>query len=161
MASKKRKELSLAEKIKVIKASEGQSQRQIDASFDIPKTTVSNILKRKVDLLDAYDSNQSPQRKRVCIRTDRSVELDKSVFEWFSRKRALNLPVSGPLLQEKARDLAEKLGITDFKASNGWLEKFKSCHNISFQTICGERGSVDPECISDWKAKVPDMILRI
>ena len=68
--------------------------------------------------------------------------MDKTVYEWFQQKRAQNIPLSGPLIQEKALETANSLGISDFKASNGWLDHFKTRHNIIGKLICGERGSV-------------------
>jgi hypothetical protein len=44
--------------------------------------------------------------------------------------RNSNIPVSGPMLQEEALIIAERLEIKSFTASNGRLEKFKKQHNI-------------------------------
>jgi hypothetical protein len=38
--------------------------------------------------------------------------------------RSQSLPVSGPMIQVKALEFVAELGITDFKASNGWLERY-------------------------------------
>ncbi|GBM73643.1 hypothetical protein AVEN_195936-1 [Araneus ventricosus] len=80
--------------------------------------------------------------------TERS-EIDEVLMKWFRPARAKNIPVSGVLLQEKARELGESLGLETFKASNGWLEKFRTCHNISFKQICGEEKSVNPNEVTD------------
>ena len=40
---------------------------------------------------------------------------------------------------EKADILAAKLGHPDFKASQGWLDRFKKRHNVVFKAIGGER----------------------
>ena len=37
------------------------------------------------------------------------------------KARANNIPVSGPILTEKAEQLASELGKPDFKATEGWL----------------------------------------
>ncbi|GBN67484.1 hypothetical protein AVEN_87784-1 [Araneus ventricosus] len=50
-------------------------------------------------------------------------------MKWFRSARAKNIPVIGVLLQEKAREVGESLGLETFKASNGWLEKL-----INFQS---------------------------
>ena len=60
----------------------------------------------------------------------------------FSVNRALNLPISGPLIQEKALSVAEKLGIANFKASNGWLDRFKTSHNIGTSPAGASQGKV-------------------
>lgn len=47
------------------------------------------------------------------------------MFEWFCKVRKQNIPVSGTLIQEKARG-----SHLHFTASNGWLEKFRKKHGI-------------------------------
>ena len=54
-----------------------------------------------------------------------------------------NLPVSGTLLQEKAKEIAIARCDHDFKASNGWLEAFRQRHKLTFSTICGESKDVE------------------
>ena len=69
---------------------------------------------------------------------------------WFTQARALNLPVPGPILQIKARELALAMGYSDFSCSTGWLERFKSRHGIVFRKMCGESGSVTADMTADW-----------
>ena len=47
MTSIKRNELNLQKKIELIKKSSGQSQRQLAEKYNIGKTQVASILKRK------------------------------------------------------------------------------------------------------------------
>ena len=59
------------------------------------------------------------------IKNDYGKRIDDETYEWFVAQRAKNLPISGPILQEKARQIATELGEKIvFTASNGWLEKF-------------------------------------
>ena len=46
-------------------------------------------------------------------------EINKLTWEWFKDVTARKLPVSGPLLQERALKFATDLGNNYFKASNG------------------------------------------
>ncbi|XP_061190462.1 tigger transposable element-derived protein 6-like [Saccostrea echinata] len=61
------------------------------------------------------------------------------------------------MLSTKAEEFAEKFNITNFKASSGWLEKFKFRQGISFKRVCGEEKSVDSQSADMllWKEKLP------
>jgi hypothetical protein len=60
------------------------------------------------------------------------------VWEWFVSVRAKDHRLSGPIVQEYAKKVAEKLGKAEFKASNGWLESFRKRHQIVLNEICGK-----------------------
>ena len=42
------------------------------------------------------------------------------------------------------------MGIHDFKGSDGWLDRWKSRHNVTFKTVCGEALSCTKEMTSAW-----------
>ncbi|CAH4034363.1 unnamed protein product [Pieris brassicae] len=62
-------------------------------------------------------------------------DLDKAMLSWFHRQRQNNMPISGPLVKAKAENVAQELGLTSFKASEGWLGKFKQRHRINYGKI--------------------------
>ena len=76
------------------------------------------------------------------------------IWEWFQRIRSLDVPISGPMLQEAALSFAEKIGKTHFQASNGWLESFKIRHSISFKILCGESLSADIDSALDFSSRI-------
>ena len=55
----------------------------------------------------------------------------------------------GPQLCEKAKEMAKHLGIPNFKASNGWLNRWKRRYNVKRMKITGESG--DGETVDSWK----------
>ena len=120
LSKKKPRELSIKEKVMVIqqKESEGKSQRELAKIFGVSKTQIQNTHKRKADVLTAYDDNLPNDRKRVRI-FQFEEDIDSLTFRWFQRARSLNLPISGPLIQEKALSFAKFLKKDGFKASNG------------------------------------------
>ena len=124
--SKTKHELTLAKKVQLIKdSSVGKSQRQLAADYGIGKSQVQRILKRKAEFMTAYDDNNpgSCKRPRVFRGND---TIDEGVWDWFKKCRSMNIPVSDPMIQEKALTIARAINNDDFKASNGWLEKFKT-----------------------------------
>ena len=54
--------------------------------------------------MEAYGDNECLDRKRVCVSSDYD-NIDNATWLWFKRARALNMPVSGPYIQQKALEL--------------------------------------------------------
>ena len=80
-------------------------------------------------------------------------KIDELVLGWFTQQRVKQIPMSGPILQEKARQVAEQLAYSSemFKASNdGCLEKFCNRHAILLQTINGESASLGNSTMEEW-----------
>ena len=46
-------------------------------------------------------------------------QMNDLMWEWFEKMRGQNIPVSGPLMQQKTLIIAQKLHLTEFKASTG------------------------------------------
>ena len=64
---------------------------------------------------------------------------------------------SQTILAEKAQYFAEKLGYDNFKASNGFLDRFKERQGITCQNVCGEEKSVDSTVVDTWAERLPDI----
>ena len=47
-------------------------------------------------------------------------------------------------------DFAKELNITDFKASYGWLDRWKNRHNVVFRAISGEERLCTEEMTASW-----------
>ena len=69
-----------------------------------------------------------------------------------------NVFPDGTQLSEKAKEIANQLGFDDFKASNGWLDRWKRKHNIKIMTISGESGDVSGVTVASWKERLPDVV---
>ncbi len=127
------KELNLDEKVSLIRMAEQNprmSQAQLARQYEIAKSNVCRILKRKFEYLSAYESwNFSGDRKRK-LRDCDTKELNLLVRAWCEESRSAGQFPSGSQIQEKAREIAGVLKIAQFVASNGWLQSFqKSFYN--------------------------------
>ena len=159
MSEYKRKELTLEEKIKVIKfIDQGNSERKTVNEFKISKGQVSNIKKRKAEYLELYEDEFAPKDRCRKVRSAEYEEVNQLVWRWFERARAKNIPLSGPIVQEVARGFAKNIGKEDFQASNGWLECFRKRHQIVFQNLHGEAQSADATSASDYISRLPTII---
>ena len=65
-------------------------------------------------------------------------DVNEIVWEWFVSVKAKNHRVLDPMVEEYAKKIAQKLGKTEFKASNGWMESFRKRYQIIFNELCGE-----------------------
>ncbi|GBM21567.1 Major centromere autoantigen B [Araneus ventricosus] len=127
MASK-RKRLNLKEKNEVLEVAEREKLRvrRLAERFQVGKTQISELLKDKEGIRKMWILN-------LKFRKTETSKIDEVLMKWFHSARAKNIPVSGVLLQENVREVGKGLGLETFKASNGWQEKFRTCHNISFK----------------------------
>lgn len=158
MAPRKLKLLSLADKVKLIREVEkGEKTRAVIASdFGIPRSTLSTILKNKVSILTTVEHGKSGSTYRN--KKPQHDDVENCVLRWFQETRKNNIPVSGPILQQKAKDFADVLKHDEFRASNGWLYNFKKRYGISGRVISGESASVREDVCAEWIGNLPDLL---
>ena len=135
----KRKSLSVDEKVRILRwLEDGVKNSEICKKYDLSSSTVSTMLKNKEKLMAAFDQNKNDcKRLKKCVKED----LDEALSKWMKVQRSADFPLSGPLLKVQAEKFAEQCGYSGFVCSNGWLERFKNRHGITFRKICGEAKS--------------------
>ena len=160
MKTTKRNHLSLEKKVAVINAS-GKGKtiiRSLAEEFHCGRTQIADILKKKDAILELYSSNASKNQKVFRSKQSEYAELNKHLYDWYTLAVSKNIYPCGPQLAEKAKEIASVLGKTDFKASQGWLEKWKKRHYIKQITISGESGDVSGETVDSWKERLPELL---
>lgn len=141
--------LSVKEKLAAIEEVDaGVKKTAVALKYGISKSTLTTIVKAK-DKLRNNASRFAPDRKR--LRDAAHPELEKALVLWLKRARSSNLPVSGPIMREKAEELALRMDIEDFKCSDGWISRFKERHGLAFKSVSGEAAAVDKVVSTDWK----------
>ena len=131
MSTKKHNHLTLQKKYKLVKKTKSDPSlgiRKLAEIFDCGKTQVSTILHNKDTIIELYESNTSSERHRSLKRARPSQfsEVNDLLYNWYLLAVQKNVYPDGSRLCRKAKDIASHLGQPDFKASNGWLEKWKS-----------------------------------
>lgn len=109
--------------------------RQLAVQFGCGKTQILNILGQREAYLREWDEKQAESNPHISSRKRRSrrtgnEETNRLVWEWYTAQREQGIRVTGPMLQREARSIARGLGISNFAASNGWLDSFRRLHNI-------------------------------
>ena len=158
-ASGKRNALSLADRMKVIEYADknpGTGTRKIADIFKCGRTQIQTILRDKESITLDFQTNAPTSRKRN--RGAHYQDVDDAVYEWYVLARERFVPVTGPMLQEEALMIANGLGNNSFKASNGWLQRFKDRHNIKQLVVSGEAGDVSEETIEAWMERLQVLV---
>lgn len=156
MKTQKRKALTLKDKYDIIqKIENGSKQSDICREMNLPKATVSVTWKKREDILSSYGKVNAKCKK---LRKSAHDEVDKGLLQWFRQKRHDNVPISGPILQEKASEMGSKIEGKNFVCSRSWIERFKKRNCITEGKIVGESASVDINVVNNWFTTVwPDL----
>ena len=136
----KRQELSLQEKIEVLdqvkKQPPNSSQRELAEIFKIPRSTLTRLINKEEELrsrwCEVFCHGHKPAKKLKRLRKGKAPEVDTVLNQWFGTVTSKGQKLSGPILKEKAEDLAKKLGHTNFVATEGWLSRWKARHQIRY-----------------------------
>ena len=113
---------TLKEKCNILSHIEkGMTNKEATDKAGVPKNTISTWIKNKEKIFQTLEES-APSTKK--LRGCQYEKFDMALFEWFVLQRSQNIPIDGSMIQEKRLLFAEKLEIADFKASDGWLDKF-------------------------------------
>ena len=146
---KQRRNLSLEDKVNIIKRKETDaklSDEKLANEYGVDRSTISNILRKKDKFLQLHASAKHSDLKKTRIQIARFPSLEDALYKWFQSLRSRNIPVSQDVLKVKAVEFynrAKENGaqLSNFEASNGWLEKFQKRYEISSKCITGESES--------------------
>ncbi|KAH7946664.1 hypothetical protein HPB52_003158 [Rhipicephalus sanguineus] len=124
--SRNRKPLTLGEKLRIIERREanGATKASIARDLNIPEgqhpTKCGKV---------------RPERKAA--KDGKYAAMEKVLVECCVRPAVQELPWMAQFW-EKAETVALRRGIDDFKASNGWLDRFKKRSGVVYSHCCGE-----------------------
>ncbi|XP_069704146.1 tigger transposable element-derived protein 6-like isoform X2 [Periplaneta americana] len=151
-ASPNKRVFTLNEKAALINCSEneGLSVRELTEKFKCGKTSVYEILKRKSEILEQCVLGAGSRKRR--LRKTGNEDINKAVWQWFLEAKSNNFSITGRVLQAQAKLAAERLGRPDFKASNGWLESFRSRHAINFKQPTAGSSQEQPMNQDEWNS---------
>ena len=130
--------------------------RSIAEKFCCSKSQIQSILAKKDEILEHYGANKNARCKKARLSQLKNVDL--ATYECYQKARSKNIPVAGPMLQEKTKQANEELGDATFKASNGWLDRFKKRYNITSKVISGEAGGISEDTLKSWREHLPSIL---
>ncbi|KAH8019978.1 hypothetical protein HPB51_023794 [Rhipicephalus microplus] len=142
--SQNRKPLTLGEKHRIIEEAEkrsGATKASIACDLNIPESSLKTILTKKDSiLLNAAKFGLN----RKAAKDGKHAAMETALVECLRQARSSGIVVYGAMLKEKAETVALRCGIDDFKASNGWLDRFKKRSGVVYSRCCGESSKLQP-----------------
>ena len=170
-SGKKRKRvvLNIEQKLSILdRLKKGEAQERIARDFGVGRSTIGDF-KKAEDKLRSFAATMEnldvSSKKRKVMRLAKDDRLDEALYLWFIQKRSQDMPVSGPILCEKATQLHEMLHKDDestleapFNASRGWLWRFCQRHGIRQLSLQGEKLSSDGSVIEPFKAELQELL---
>ena len=166
--TKKRKcvVLTLENKLAILdRLKMGATQEKLASEYGIGRSTVGD-LKKSEDKIRSFaltmENTAISTKGRKVMRICDDDKLDEAVYLWFVQKRSQDMPVSGPILCEKASELHSQLhegeSVPPFQASRGWLWRFCQRHGIRQLSLQGEKVSSDLSAIEPFKKELQELL---
>ncbi|NXC23312.1 TIGD4 protein, partial [Corythaeola cristata] len=134
------------------------SQSELAKRFGVSQPQICRIIKNRERILSEWHRNGDPERKRK--REGRDAALEAALLRWVEGARAADLPGSGPLLQLRAKHLAEALGRPDAEPGGARLARVGARHNLAFKKPPAEEGDAEQPPSEHWAVAVLPGLLR-
>lgn len=130
---------SLRQKIEVVKYAREHSETAASQRYGIPRSTIygwKNIDKEPIETAKNKKFPAAKKGKHTKKGAGRHIsygqDIEEELITWVLMQRDLQIPVRRRDIQLKAKALIGPEH-PDFKASNGWVEKFMCRHSLSLR----------------------------
>ncbi len=120
-------------KLKAVETLRSDPDHNISATakkFSVDRRRIREWDQSYDKLVQALYGRMKKKRKLHCGAAVASHNLDIGVFEYLEDERSEGRAVSNRDLQEKARELADSMGLVGFTASRMWLWRWKKRWNV-------------------------------
>ena len=142
------------EKIRILdEISAGASQRDVAKKYGLGRATIQRWLEKA----DIIRGSLTSDRKHTVVKPKYN-EVETIVCNFLREARECGTCITGPVVCQLAAEEAKRLGINDFKASDGWLSRVKARHGIKGKILSGEAASVNISVLNDWENELPNII---
>ena len=155
--------LTLDEKIKILDEAKKRklSCRAIAEEFKIGKTQTANVVKNEAKIRAEYANFHGKGFKHIKRENHQKFKsINDILYSWFKKCESSGIYVNGPLLKEEAMSIKQSLNLPEldgFKASEGWLDKWKLSHGIKEKQISGESLDVSQTAVESWMELIKEL----
>ena len=127
-------------------------KKDIVIHFNVPKQTLSDILKNKdkIRASCSQDNSLAPVAERQ--RSTLHPEVDKALIIWTRQKACRpDIRLDGTMLLQKANMFLRIFSshVTN-ELSPAWIDRFKKCYGLGRIRKAGESGGVDTDVVNEW-----------
>lgn len=154
--------MSLENKTVILdRLAKGERATKLATEFGVGNATITDLKKNEVKIQSFVSSMEilsvsSKQRKIMRLAEDEKV--DEALYLWYTQKRSQGIPVTGPILREKAQMFHQQLHgdqpSSSFHASTGWQWQFCQRHGIRQFSLQGDKLSADMEAPDPFREKL-------
>jgi hypothetical protein len=147
-SSDKRKYKTLNVKVEIIKKLD-KCEKLITLAKEYGVGCTMIYIRKNGEKIECFvkNTNSSPSDRQT-LKSGEYPEVEDAFYTWFLQECNRDTPISGEFIREKAKYFYKMIMKKDyFRASNGWLHKFKKGFGICFLTIMGEKLSCDVSAV--------------
>ena len=146
------KTLTIEQKLELLDKIGKKTYTVLCEEYGIGRSTISGIKKQESSLRQYKRkmTDMGVKRPAKVMKLGKDENLETALFVWFKQKREEGIPITGAIMQAKARDLHKRLSearsdgaVQEFTASSGWLWRFCQRHSIRQLSLQGEKLSAD------------------
>ena len=135
------------------------SQRVAAEQLNNSRGCLRNLLREETAFqTEASGKEGSNERKRQRHAKDREVE--DGMWKWFHFAQSRKAPINGPVLMQKAEEIAKQLGHHQFKSSDGWFNRWKKKYDLRYTKLYGEASEADEEAVAMWTSENVQELLK-
>ena len=163
------KTLTIDQKLELIDQIGKKLYTVLCEEYGIGRSTISDMKKRESSLRQYKRKMKDMGVKRPAkvMKLGKDEELETALYLWFKQKREEGIPITGAILQAKAREMHKRLSeargdgaVQEFTALSGWMWRFCQRHTIRQLSLQGEKLSADKaaadQCIPKFQVFIRD-----
>lgn len=136
-------------------------QEELAARFGIERSTVSKTLKNKEKWLAIEDNSDGAMI--VKHRIGKFPKVEEKLAQWLRDNIGVNDPIADITIKNQGLEIAKELGygVDEFKASVGWIEKFRERYGIKKPVSSENVDSVANKRLFTFKSNGPLTINQV
>lgn len=160
---RKRVVVSFEKKVEAIKrVQKGELMRVVAADYGVSRNTISDWMKDREKIEKNFMLFSDGAATKKSTKTTTFSKTGEALYMWFCLRRQVGVPISGVILQAKAKILSQQFPDENknFAASNGWLNRWKKRYGIRQVTVCGEKLSANEDAVDPFRENLLDFIWK-